>query len=127
MPTTDYFLSYSPNPATANSPRRRRHGRRPLGPFSYLVMRSIHKLPPRQCYGLKIEEHISEHLGELVDLAQCYVTLKRLQAKRLIVGKQAPAPSGTAHKVTLYRLTAAGKEAIAAATIFYRLVETATR
>jgi len=93
---------------------------RPLGPFSYLVMRTIQKLPPRQCYGLRIEEDIAQRLKQVPDLAKIYVTLKRLQARHLIIGTKAPTPNGTKHKVMLYRVTKAGKQALDEAAPFYR-------
>jgi DNA-binding PadR family transcriptional regulator len=125
MPTnpTGQVSGRRPGQAT----HRRRRGQRPLGPFSYLVLRTVEKVPERECYGLRIEEQVSEYLREIVDLAQVYVTLKRLEAKGLIIGKQAPAPNDTGHTVTLYRLTHEGKQALSAASIFYERVHAATR
>ena len=103
-------------------PQRRRRGRKPLGPYSYLVLRIISQLPPDHCYGLKIEEEISRRMKESSDLSAVYVTLKRLEAKRLVVGKKAPSPSGRKHKVTIYRITARGHEAFQASAPFYQLL-----
>jgi DNA-binding PadR family transcriptional regulator len=99
---------------------------RPLGSFSYLVMRTIQNLPPRQCYGLRIEQDITARLKLLKqapELAQVYVTLKRLQAKHFIIGTKTTSPNGNKHKVTRYRITATGQQAIDDAAPFYRALQ----
>lgn len=109
------MVKASPLPKTNLRPRTRR----PLGPYSYLVMRTLLELPPEQCYGLAIEEHISQRMEEEADLSQIYVTLKRLEAKYMIIGSKAKSPHGTKHKVTLYRITTAGQRAFESALPFY--------
>ncbi len=119
--TTPTVVTKQLLPPTAK--RKARRGLRPLGPFSYLVMRALQSLPPTDCYGLKIEQHISENLAEIVELSAIYVTLKRLQAKKYITAKPVPSPAGNKHQVMLYRLTAQGEHAIAFSTEFYRRVD----
>jgi DNA-binding PadR family transcriptional regulator len=93
---------------------------RPLGAFSYLVMRIIETLPPRERYGLRIEEAITLKLKDF-HIAQIYVTLKRLEAKGYIKGSPATTPRGSKHKITLYRITTpAGRKALDASRAFYR-------
>jgi DNA-binding PadR family transcriptional regulator len=86
-------------------------------------MRALQTLPARDCYGVKIEEHITEHLDEVVDLAQIYITLRRLQQRQFVTSKQAPSPASPGHVVTVYKLTRAGAQAISASTAFYRKVD----
>lgn len=92
---------------------------RPLSGFSYLVMRIIETLPPRERYGLRIEQAITLKLKDF-HIAQIYVTLKRLEAKRYIKGSSATTPLGSKHKITLYRITPDGQKALDASRAFYR-------
>lgn len=104
-----------------------RAGRRPIGPFTFLVLDALRKLPPAHRYGAAIEEHLSARIKQLVDLAQVYVTLKRLEGKQLIAAKEMPAPSGSAHTVVCYTITAKGNHAFTEAIPLYRQVGKAAR
>jgi DNA-binding PadR family transcriptional regulator len=84
------------------------------------VMR-LSKVGHDQAYGLNISEHITNELHAIVDLAQVYVVLKRLEQKRGYLSKRTmPAPSGSGHEVIVYTVTPAGADAMATAGAFYQ-------
>jgi DNA-binding PadR family transcriptional regulator len=99
-------------PVAATSRKPRKRGRRhPLGPFSYIIMRAIDKLPNNQCYG-----------SYLVDLAQVFIALSRLEDKSFVKSKDAPAPTGSNRTVKVYTITPIGRAVMEEAGIFYRAV-----
>lgn len=95
---------------------------RPLGPFSYLLMCTLHGLPKDHCYGSVLEHHLSDQYGEMIDLAQVYVALQRLVEKKLITGTEQTAPTGYKHSVVVYTITPLGREALAYAARFYKML-----
>lgn len=108
-------------------PMRRRRGSRPIGPFAYLVMKMITKLNrlgSDQAYGLNIDEHLTNELRAIVDLAQVYVVCKRLENRGFVSKKTMVAPSGSGHDVIVYTVTPAGAEAMATAGLFYQHLTT---
>lgn len=108
---------------TVRTPKAKRE--RPLGPFSYLLMCTLMRLPAKQCYGAVLEQDLSEQYGEMIDLAQVYVSLQRLAEKEFIIGNDQKAPTGYNHTVVVYRITASGREALAAAARFYKMLAAA--
>ena len=110
------------SPPTALIPPLKSRRTRPLGPFSYLLMATLAKLPKEHCYGAVLERVLSDQYGELIDLAQVYVTLVRLRERGLLSDKQQLAPTGTQHTVTVYAVTPAGREALAHAASFYKML-----
>jgi DNA-binding PadR family transcriptional regulator len=123
---TETHLAFAGQPSPQAFPPRRRGSRRPIGPFAYLVLCAIRKLPAADRYGLMIEDHVSRHLGQLVDLAQVYVSIRRLEKQKLITGKLSKTKRETGHKVTLYTLTAEGKKALGIGRQFYERVHAAS-
>lgn len=112
QPTTSTAVSYTGKKRT-----------RPLGPFTYLLMCTLDRLPQKLRYGAVLEKELSQQYGELIDLAQVYVGLQRLRDKKLITeGKEQLAASGTKHTVFVYSITPAGREALAHAASFYRML-----
>lgn len=105
------------------SPRPRR--RRALGPFSYLLLATIARLPEEYCFGSELEHHLSKQYGELIDLAQCYVTLSRLAEGGLIKGKERPSPTNAKYTVVAYQLTADGRDELAYSAQFYQMLAAA--
>jgi DNA-binding PadR family transcriptional regulator len=98
---------------------------RPLGPFSYLLMCTLTGLPKEHCYGSVLEHHLSDQYGEMIDLAQVYVSLQRLVEKGFIVGTEQTAPTGFKHTVVVYTVTAKGREALTHAAHFYKMLAAA--
>lgn len=96
---------------------------RPLGPFTYLLLCTINKLPRELRYGAILEKDLSEQYGGMIDLAQIYVGLQRLVEKKFITeGKEQQAPTGTKHTVIVYDITKAGREALTYAANFYKML-----
>jgi len=108
-----------PHETSAPPLYRRRGGHKPLGTFAFEVMKAIMELGPKKSYGLNINEHLMNKLRAIVDLAQVYVTLRRLKEQGFLKSKVVPAPSGKRHMVVLYKITKAGAEALAASRAFY--------
>ncbi len=98
---------------------------RPLGPFSYLLMCTLSRLPKAHSYGAVLEQQLSEQYHELIDLAQVYVALGRLEGKDFIVGSDQMAPTGFKHTVTVYTITAEGRAALKHAARFYKMLAAA--
>ena len=96
--------------------------RRPLGPFSYLLMSTLSRLPKEHCYGAVLEQQLSEKYNEVIDLAQVYVALQRLAKAQFVKGKDQIAPTGHNHPVVVYTITPQGWEALEHATQFYKML-----
>jgi DNA-binding PadR family transcriptional regulator len=118
-------------PVNTTIPRRRAEDR-PVGPFAQLVLCAVKKMPANDCYGSRIEEFISAKLGELVDQAQVYVTLQRLEKQDFVRGKSGTRPSRSSStkskpkgSVTNYTITESGEIAMGKAAIFYQRVSEA--
>jgi DNA-binding PadR family transcriptional regulator len=82
-------------------------------------MRTVKALGPAKAYGIAVEEHMTNQLRAIVDLAQVYVVLKRLEHRGFLMKKKAPAPTGSGQTVIAYTITDAGAEAMALAATFY--------
>lgn len=116
-------MAKSPASAQRSIPSRHRPARtRPLGPFSYLLMCVLHRLPKRQRYGAILEQELSNHYRELIDLAQVYVALQRLVEKKLLESEMSKPITGTNHNVVVYTLTPAGRKELEQAARFYRML-----
>jgi DNA-binding PadR family transcriptional regulator len=85
-------------------------------------MRTVNRLPKQLRYGAVLEQELSEKYGEMIDLAQVYVALQRLVDKGFITGQEAPTPTGYKHKVVVYSITPAGREALRHARSFYEML-----
>jgi len=109
------------NSPPADPPLRRRRGRqsRPLGPIAHIVLRIVDALPKGQASGTTVEYHASNHLGEIMDISQIYVTLGRLEERSLLETQEARSSTGSGHTVTVYTVTDAGREALAQSIAFY--------
>ncbi len=64
-------------------------GRHSLGEFEHLVMVAVMRLRPN-AYGASIIEEIEGRTGRDVSQAAAYLTLKRLEGKGWIQGRQEP-------------------------------------
>lgn len=90
-------------------------------------MCTLYQLPLEHRYGAVLERHLSDQYGELIDLAQVYVALQRLakEDKGFIKGTEVTAPTGYNHSVIVYEITDRGKEALAHAALFYKMLAAA--
>lgn len=99
--------------------------RAPLATFQYIVMRAIQRLG-NEAYGMAIEDYITNELPELaltVDLAQIYITTKRLlEPPGYLTVREAPAPGGSGHTVKIYRVSEEGARVLDQAAAFFAAV-----
>lgn len=119
-------MAYTHTEATSSgTPRTRRGMKAPLATFQYIVIRTVERLGPRQAYGMAIEEYVTTNLPEIakkIDIAQVYVTTKRLTKLGFLVRSEGQAPNGSGHKVTFYAVTAAGVRAADESAAFFAAV-----
>jgi DNA-binding PadR family transcriptional regulator len=98
--------------------------RKTLATFQYIVMRTVQRLG-KGAYGMAIEEYITEHLPQLaakIDVAQIYITTKRLTELGYLADTAGPAPNGSGHTVKFYRVSEDGRRALEEAAAFYAAV-----
>lgn len=112
-------------PTQSSTPRNRRGMKAPLATFQYIVIRTVQRLGRHHAYGMAIEEYITTTLPELanrIDIAQVYVTTKRLTKLGFLVPSEGQAPHGTGHTVMFYTVTPAGVRAADEAAAFFAAV-----
>jgi DNA-binding PadR family transcriptional regulator len=98
--------------------------RAPLATFQYIVLRTIQRLG-KSAYGMAIEDYITAHLSQLaskIDIAQIYITTKRLSELGFVDDKAGPAPNGSGHTVKFYRVSEDGVRALKEAAAFFAAV-----
>lgn len=85
-------------------------GRHSMGEFEHLVMLAALRLGP-DGYGVSIIEEIEERTGRDVSQAAAYLTLKRLEKKGWLEGRQEEGDEGRGHRERrCYEVTAEGLE-----------------
>lgn len=84
-----------------------------LGEFELMVLLAALQLGEEEAYAVSIVDEIRARTGRSVQRAAVYVTLQRLEAKRLVatrLGDPRPERGGKARRVV--RVTPAGLEAV---------------
>ena len=95
-----------------------------IGEFEYLVLTAASSLG-EQAYGASILRHIEASTGRRCSIGALYITLDRLEGKRLVktaMGEPTPQRGGRARRMV--RVTAQG---VRAASSFYEAVRGITR
>lgn len=90
-----------------------------LGEFEQLVLLAVIRLEGN-AYGVTIRDTIDEYTGRDVIVGQVYAALDRLAGKGLVrsrIAEPDPVPGGRARK--LFRITPAGRRALAASRRMY--------
>ncbi len=100
----------------------KRRPRHPLGPFSYLIMRTLSQLPADHCYCSYLELHLRQVFKDRIDLTQIFIASKRLAARGYIKGTPAKSPTGANRTVMLYSITDAGSAILKEAAVFYSAI-----
>lgn len=84
--------------------------RHALGEFEHLVLLAVLRLD-RNAYGASIIEEIERRTGRDVSQAQAYLTLKRLEKKGWLSGRQEAGDEARGHRERrCFELTGAGRE-----------------
>ena len=84
-------------------------GRHSMGEFEHLVMLAALRLGP-DAYGVSIIAEIEERTGRDVSQAAAYLTLKRLEGKGWLAGRQEPGDEERGHRERrCFELTAEGR------------------
>jgi DNA-binding PadR family transcriptional regulator len=124
LPTqeTSFMQNVIATPPPARPGRRAPRGMRaPLGTFQYIAMRTIARLGD-DAYGMAIEDYISNEIGLTIDLAQVYITTKRLLECGYLTAREMPAPGGSGHTVKVYRVSEEGARVLKEAAAFFAAV-----
>jgi DNA-binding PadR family transcriptional regulator len=86
-----------------------------LGEFELLVLMAVLRLGER-AYGSAVRDELEARTSRRISRGAVYVTLDRLDGKRLLTSRLADRPPEQGgHPLRLYRVSPAGRKAVAAA------------
>jgi PadR family transcriptional regulator PadR len=87
-------------------------GRDYLGEFEQIVLLALSRMNG-EAYGASIHQEILDATGRDVSIPAVYVTLKRMEKKGLVSSSMGPSRATAGRPTRNYRLTPAGREALA--------------